>query len=161
MPVRRGHVAPQNSYIETIIRKFDELSKLLTFYLSPSLPLSLVYFFLWSLRVISSRVISNDQARECASVCNELQVAKGAAAAGSSPPLVFSCAKHTSSHPLLSLDVFSLSTSSHYRTVPYRCSLLSISLPPRKGGKGRDERAFIPLTHESRSFVSSPSVLVV
>lgn len=27
MPVRRGHVAPQNSYIETIIRKFDELSK--------------------------------------------------------------------------------------------------------------------------------------
>lgn len=26
MPVRRGHVAPQNSYIETIIRKFDELS---------------------------------------------------------------------------------------------------------------------------------------
>lgn len=27
MPVRRGHVAPQNSYIETIIRKFDELSE--------------------------------------------------------------------------------------------------------------------------------------
>ena len=32
MPVRRGHVAPQNSYIETIIRKFDELSK--SFHLS-------------------------------------------------------------------------------------------------------------------------------
>ncbi|KAI9555509.1 hypothetical protein GHT06_018024 [Daphnia sinensis] len=27
MPVRRGHVAPQNSYIETIIRKFDELNR--------------------------------------------------------------------------------------------------------------------------------------
>jgi len=27
MPVRRGHVAPQNTFIDTIIRKFDGQSK--------------------------------------------------------------------------------------------------------------------------------------
>lgn len=27
MPVRRGHVAPQNTFIDTIIRKFDAQSK--------------------------------------------------------------------------------------------------------------------------------------
>lgn len=27
MPVRRGHVAPQNTFIDTIIRKFDSQSK--------------------------------------------------------------------------------------------------------------------------------------
>lgn len=27
MPVRRGHVALQNTYLDTIIRKFDEQSK--------------------------------------------------------------------------------------------------------------------------------------
>lgn len=26
MPIRRGHVAPQNTYIDTIIRKFDSQS---------------------------------------------------------------------------------------------------------------------------------------
>ena len=30
MPVRRGHVAPQNTFLDTIIRKFDSQSK--TFY---------------------------------------------------------------------------------------------------------------------------------
>lgn len=30
MPVRRGHVALQNTYLDTIIRKFDEQSKLVT-----------------------------------------------------------------------------------------------------------------------------------
>ena len=29
MPVRRGHVAPQNTFIDTIIRKFDSQSKLI------------------------------------------------------------------------------------------------------------------------------------
>lgn len=38
MPVRRGHVAPQNTFLDTIIRKFDSQSKalfitLLLFYL--------------------------------------------------------------------------------------------------------------------------------
>ncbi|CDQ87267.1 unnamed protein product [Oncorhynchus mykiss] len=27
MPVRRGHVAPQNTFLDTIIRKFDSQSK--------------------------------------------------------------------------------------------------------------------------------------
>lgn len=27
MPVRKGHVAPQNTFIDTIIRKFDSQSK--------------------------------------------------------------------------------------------------------------------------------------
>lgn len=27
MPVRRGHVAPQNTYLDTIIRKFEGQSK--------------------------------------------------------------------------------------------------------------------------------------
>lgn len=31
MPVRRGHVAPRTTIIETIIRKFDTHSKLLSF----------------------------------------------------------------------------------------------------------------------------------
>ena len=49
MPVRRGHVAPQNSYIETIIRKFDELSKCTTSFVRSffySLLLKLRFFFL-------------------------------------------------------------------------------------------------------------------
>ncbi|CAF88640.1 unnamed protein product, partial [Tetraodon nigroviridis] len=29
MPVRRGHVAPQNTFLDTIIRKFDSQSKIL------------------------------------------------------------------------------------------------------------------------------------
>lgn len=28
MPVRRGHVAPQNTFLDTIIRKFDSQSKI-------------------------------------------------------------------------------------------------------------------------------------
>ncbi|CDQ87951.1 unnamed protein product [Oncorhynchus mykiss] len=28
MPVRRGHVAPQNTFLDTIIRKFDSQCKL-------------------------------------------------------------------------------------------------------------------------------------
>ena len=32
MPVRRGHVAPQNTFIDTIIRKFDGQSKFLYLY---------------------------------------------------------------------------------------------------------------------------------
>jgi len=32
MPVRRGHVAPQNTFIDTIIRKFDGQSELLAIY---------------------------------------------------------------------------------------------------------------------------------
>lgn len=32
MPVRRGHVAPQNTFLDTIIRKFDQQSKMCFFY---------------------------------------------------------------------------------------------------------------------------------
>ena len=32
MPVKRGHVAPQNTYIDTIIKKFDAQSKVFFFF---------------------------------------------------------------------------------------------------------------------------------
>ena len=37
MPVRRGHVAPQNTFLGTIIRKFEGQSKFICSLLSPSL----------------------------------------------------------------------------------------------------------------------------
>lgn len=43
MPVRRGHVAPQNTFLGTIIRKFEGQSKFICSLLSPSLSALLVH----------------------------------------------------------------------------------------------------------------------
>lgn len=44
MPVRRGHVAPQNTFIETIIRKFDGQRKFFNIYTQCTVFLSAFFF---------------------------------------------------------------------------------------------------------------------
>ncbi|CAG07229.1 unnamed protein product, partial [Tetraodon nigroviridis] len=75
MPVRRGHVALQNTYLDTIIRKFDEqTSTACTFHLFQKDRLNKIISFIPQDSVVTDRkfLIANAQMQNCGIIyCNE------------------------------------------------------------------------------------------